>query len=116
MHENKTAFNLLHRKHHSQQAALDATTSGYMALTEGGLSGAVPIAISYALGLATGNWWYTLAGGFGNSARLAPQCSSIMQCLALAPPAGPCTHRVCAAAGTVHQQLWLAGKILELCS
>lgn len=64
MHENKTVFNLTHRKHHSQQAALDATTSGYMALTEGVLSGAIPVAISYALGLATGNWWYTLAGGW----------------------------------------------------
>lgn len=74
MHECKAAFNLLHRKHHSQQAALDATTSGYMALTDGVVSGALPIAISYALGLATGNWWYTLAGGLGNLLEAQATC------------------------------------------
>jgi sterol desaturase/sphingolipid hydroxylase (fatty acid hydroxylase superfamily) len=62
MHENKTAFNWMHRKHHDQKAALDATSSGYMELTEGVVSANIPNAVLYVLGMATGNWWMTLAG------------------------------------------------------
>lgn len=64
MHENKTAFNWMHRKHHDQKAAfrMDATSSGYMELTEGVVSANIPNAVLYVLGLATGNWWMTLAG------------------------------------------------------
>lgn len=45
-----------------QKAALDATSSGYMELTEGVVSANIPNAVLYVLGLATGNWWMTLAG------------------------------------------------------
>jgi hypothetical protein len=44
------------------KAALDVTTSGYMAITEGVASSALPMAALYILGVSTGNWWYTMAG------------------------------------------------------
>lgn len=62
MHQNKTAFRLMHAKHHEQRAALDVTTSGYMSFNEGCFSSALPMLLLYLLGMRTGNWWYTLAG------------------------------------------------------
>jgi sterol desaturase/sphingolipid hydroxylase (fatty acid hydroxylase superfamily) len=63
MHDNKTAFRIMHRKHHEVKAMLSVMTSGYMAAAEGVFSSAIPMCVLYALGAATGNWWYTAAGG-----------------------------------------------------
>jgi sterol desaturase/sphingolipid hydroxylase (fatty acid hydroxylase superfamily) len=65
MHVNKTAFVWLHAKHHEHQAALDVRTSGYMSIYEGIFSDALPLLAIYALGSATGNWWYSFAGACG---------------------------------------------------
>lgn len=62
MHSNKTAFRLMHSKHHEYKASLDVTTSGYMSLAEGAFSSALPMLALYCCGMMTGNWWYTLAG------------------------------------------------------
>jgi sterol desaturase/sphingolipid hydroxylase (fatty acid hydroxylase superfamily) len=64
MHDNKTAFRIMHRKHHEVKAMLNVMTSGYMAAAEGVFSSAIPMCVLYALGVATGNWWYTAAGGW----------------------------------------------------
>lgn len=74
MHDNKTAFNLMHKKHHDPRAALDATTSGYQTLSEGVVSGSLPLAASYLLGMATGNWWLTLAGERGRNESYSLVC------------------------------------------
>lgn len=62
LHVNKTAFVWLHAKHHEHQAALDVRTAGYMTPLEGIFSDALPMLAIYALGAATGNWWYSFAG------------------------------------------------------
>lgn len=62
LHTNKTAFNLVHAKHHEHKAALDVRTSGYETFTDGFLAVALPLLGIYALGAAVGNWWYVFAG------------------------------------------------------
>jgi sterol desaturase/sphingolipid hydroxylase (fatty acid hydroxylase superfamily) len=61
-HTNKTLFNLVHAKHHDQKAALDTRSGGYATFldTLGGAS--LPLMCIYALGVATGNWWFAFAG------------------------------------------------------
>lgn len=108
MHENKTAFNLLHKKHHEQKAALDATTSGYMALTEGVVSGVIPIAISYGIGMATGNWWFTLAGAVAQAAlrkSCAPRCQHAASAQSYCP-SRPRPGVITAASTSVYETLW----------
>lgn len=72
------------------KAALDVTTSGYMALTEGVFSSALPMAALYLLGLSTGNWWYTLAGA--DQFRRTQSLSSTQQ---LAVGHHACMYRLC---------------------
>jgi hypothetical protein len=74
MHDNKIAFNIMHKKHHDPRAALDATTSGYQTLSEGVVSGSLPLAVSYLLGMATGNWWLTLAGAHARNESNSLDC------------------------------------------
>jgi hypothetical protein len=64
LHVNKTAFNLVHAKHHEHKAALDVRTAAYMTITEGFLALALPLVVMYALAAAIGNWWYLFAGEF----------------------------------------------------
>jgi sterol desaturase/sphingolipid hydroxylase (fatty acid hydroxylase superfamily) len=58
MHMNKTAFNILHSRHHASIAALDVNTASYMAASEGCLVSGIPFLLLFAAGWSTGNWWY----------------------------------------------------------
>jgi sterol desaturase/sphingolipid hydroxylase (fatty acid hydroxylase superfamily) len=62
MHDNKTAFRYLHRKHHEMKASLNVLTSAYMSAAEGQITVGIPMVGIYAAGVATGNWWYCMAG------------------------------------------------------
>jgi sterol desaturase/sphingolipid hydroxylase (fatty acid hydroxylase superfamily) len=76
MHLNKTAFVWLHVKHHEHHAALDVRTAGYMTVLEGVLSDALPMLAIYVLGAATGNWWYSFAGGLRGCGKSVTHCST----------------------------------------
>jgi sterol desaturase/sphingolipid hydroxylase (fatty acid hydroxylase superfamily) len=85
LHLNKTAFTLVHAKHHEHQAALSVRTGGYMTATEGFLSDALPLLVMYALGAAIGNWWYPLAGMLQVLSRCYTPCFSAVAAVLHSP-------------------------------
>jgi sterol desaturase/sphingolipid hydroxylase (fatty acid hydroxylase superfamily) len=62
-HTNRTAYRLLHAKHHEPTGSLNATTANYNNPVCAVLDAGVPIFLAYSLtAFVTGNVWHALAG------------------------------------------------------
>jgi hypothetical protein len=83
-HTNRTAYRLLHAKHHDPTAALNAITAGYVNPVCAALEVGVPMAVAYLLtALVTGNLWHALAGisayfALNNYGHSGQWCSGLM--------------------------------------